>query len=403
MTILVTENCRLCRFTECVAVCPVACFHADDDMVYIDNDVCIDCRACIPVCPVKAILAEEDLAESQIHWIEVNAEKSKSLPVVEDKQHAAADGRKPPRRARLLAAGYSRRRSLDDIRRRNPTAPGGDRGQRSERVLCRRGVAAPAHRRAGRHVRSAADAVRLGSRRGRAGPPEDQTSHPGLRQDRAVAWFHFSRQCRDRPHRDDRATARRLSCRRPGQRRERRPAPRHCRRGPCGQSHRHRVRRLVQRAPRLPRSQSSIFPATAPWSSARATSPETSPAFSPRRSTTCAEPTSPSTRSTRWPAAESAISTSSAGGGRHRSSSRRSSSRSSDESAIAPPSWPATISRSAWPAPPKSRMDAGTTPGRTCRCYGLLPRRQRSTASDAYGFAFSKLRCESTDRAESIR
>ncbi|MEA2926577.1 MAG: ferredoxin [Alphaproteobacteria bacterium] len=86
MTILVTENCRLCRFTECVAVCPVACFHADDDMVYIDNDVCIDCRACIPVCPVKAILAEEDLAESQIHWIEVNAEKSKSLPVVEDKQ-----------------------------------------------------------------------------------------------------------------------------------------------------------------------------------------------------------------------------------------------------------------------------------------------------------------------------
>src|SRR4051812_22867435 len=86
MTILVTENCRLCRFTECVAVCPVACFHADDDMVYIDNDVCIDCRACIPVCPVKAILAEEDLAESQIHWVEVNAEKAKSLPALEDKQ-----------------------------------------------------------------------------------------------------------------------------------------------------------------------------------------------------------------------------------------------------------------------------------------------------------------------------
>ena len=68
--------------------------------------------------------------------------------------------------------------------------------------------------------------------------------------------------------------------------------------------------------------------------------------------------------------------------------------------AIAPPSWPATISRSARPAPPKSRMGAGTTPGRTCRCYGLLRRRQRPTASDAYGFAFSRLRCESTDRAE---
>jgi ferredoxin len=55
-------------------------------MVYIDNDICIDCRACIPVCPVKAILAEDDLAEAQIHWIAVNAEKSRGLALIEEKQ-----------------------------------------------------------------------------------------------------------------------------------------------------------------------------------------------------------------------------------------------------------------------------------------------------------------------------
>src|SRR5260370_7547033 len=84
MTIVVTDNCQLCRFTECVSVCPVACFHTDDRMVYIDNDVCIDCRACIPVCPVKAILAEEDLSAEQMHWVAQNAEKSPPLPVPPD-------------------------------------------------------------------------------------------------------------------------------------------------------------------------------------------------------------------------------------------------------------------------------------------------------------------------------
>jgi ferredoxin len=86
MTIVVTDNCRLCRFTECLAVCPVACFHADDEMVYIDNDTCIDCRACIPVCPVKAIYSEDDLPADKIHWVGINADKSRTLPVVDAKQ-----------------------------------------------------------------------------------------------------------------------------------------------------------------------------------------------------------------------------------------------------------------------------------------------------------------------------
>lgn len=86
MTIVVTDNCRLCRFTECIAVCPVACFHADDEMVYIDNDTCIDCRACIPVCPVKAIYGEDDLPADKRHWVAINADKSRALPVIDLKQ-----------------------------------------------------------------------------------------------------------------------------------------------------------------------------------------------------------------------------------------------------------------------------------------------------------------------------
>ena len=46
MTTVVTDNCRGCRFTDCVAVCPVEAFHMDDEMLYINPDVCIDCSAC---------------------------------------------------------------------------------------------------------------------------------------------------------------------------------------------------------------------------------------------------------------------------------------------------------------------------------------------------------------------
>ena len=86
MTTVVTDNCKDCRFTDCVLVCPVACFHGDDEMLYIDNDVCIDCAACIPECPVNAIYEEDDLPEDKRIWIEINAERAPNLPVVDEKQ-----------------------------------------------------------------------------------------------------------------------------------------------------------------------------------------------------------------------------------------------------------------------------------------------------------------------------
>lgn len=86
MTTVVTDNCKDCRYTDCVLVCPVACFHGDDEMLYIDNNVCIDCAACIPECPVEAIYEEDDLPEDKKIWIEINAERAPNLPIVEEKQ-----------------------------------------------------------------------------------------------------------------------------------------------------------------------------------------------------------------------------------------------------------------------------------------------------------------------------
>jgi ferredoxin len=82
----VTDNCQKCRFTECVAVCPVSCFHADNDMVYVDRDVCIECAACIPVCPVKAIFDTIDLPDDKRGWDAINETRARQLPVISKKQ-----------------------------------------------------------------------------------------------------------------------------------------------------------------------------------------------------------------------------------------------------------------------------------------------------------------------------
>lgn len=85
MTTIVTDNCQRCRFTECVTVCPVSCFHGDSEMLYIDPGVCIDCGACVPICPVEAI-HEDPISEDKQHWIKINAERAPRLPPISEKQ-----------------------------------------------------------------------------------------------------------------------------------------------------------------------------------------------------------------------------------------------------------------------------------------------------------------------------
>jgi ferredoxin len=83
---IVTDNCQLCRFTDCVSHCPVECFHCDDERLYIDPDVCVDCGACIPACPVQAIYDVVDIPDEKEPWIAINKQRAKVLPVVTEKQ-----------------------------------------------------------------------------------------------------------------------------------------------------------------------------------------------------------------------------------------------------------------------------------------------------------------------------
>ena len=101
MTHVVTDACHRCRYTECVDACPVECFHADAERLYIDPDVCIDCGACIPVCPVHAIVDAFDLPAGQEMWLEVNADMCATLPLITEKDAAL-----PTAEARRAELGF---------------------------------------------------------------------------------------------------------------------------------------------------------------------------------------------------------------------------------------------------------------------------------------------------------
>jgi ferredoxin len=82
MTHVVSEACIKCKYTDCVDVCPVDAFREGPNMLVIDPDECIDCAVCIPECPVEAIYAEDDLPQSQLEYLELNAELARQWPVI---------------------------------------------------------------------------------------------------------------------------------------------------------------------------------------------------------------------------------------------------------------------------------------------------------------------------------
>ncbi len=91
MTYVVTESCIKCKYTDCVDVCPVDCFHEGPNMLVIDPDECIDCTLCVAECPVEAIFAEDDVPENQRAFLKLNAELSKAWPTLTEKKDAPAD------------------------------------------------------------------------------------------------------------------------------------------------------------------------------------------------------------------------------------------------------------------------------------------------------------------------
>lgn len=91
MTYVVTEACICCKYTDCVDVCPVDCFHEGPNFLVIDPDECIDCTLCVAECPAEAIFAEDDLPEEQKQFTALNAELTKLWPVIVRKKDAPAD------------------------------------------------------------------------------------------------------------------------------------------------------------------------------------------------------------------------------------------------------------------------------------------------------------------------
>ena len=84
MTYVVTENCIRCKYTDCVDVCPVDCFHEGPNFLVIDPEECIDCDLCVPECPANAIFAEGDIPPGQEGFLALNEELAKPWPVINE-------------------------------------------------------------------------------------------------------------------------------------------------------------------------------------------------------------------------------------------------------------------------------------------------------------------------------
>ncbi len=86
MTMVVTKPCEGCKYTDCVVVCPVDCFHEGETMLFINPDDCIECWQCVSECPVEAIFQESEVPPEWHEYIELNRERAMVLPVITERR-----------------------------------------------------------------------------------------------------------------------------------------------------------------------------------------------------------------------------------------------------------------------------------------------------------------------------
>ncbi len=79
MAHVVTSKCSGCKFTDCVEICPVACFYELNHQLVIHPEECIDCTACVEMCPVQAIYVEGDVPPEFQASIELNPAEAKRV------------------------------------------------------------------------------------------------------------------------------------------------------------------------------------------------------------------------------------------------------------------------------------------------------------------------------------
>ena len=93
MAHVVTNKCVGCKFTDCVLVCPVACFYELEKQLVIHPEECIDCMACVDECPVHAIYAVDDVPSEFQSDIEFNATEARR---VKESGQGAIETKKDP-------------------------------------------------------------------------------------------------------------------------------------------------------------------------------------------------------------------------------------------------------------------------------------------------------------------
>ena len=83
MTYIVNDKCIMCKYTDCVEVCPVDCFYEGENMLVIHPDECIDCGVCEPECPPEAILPDTEPGADV--WVTLNQEMAEIWPNITQK------------------------------------------------------------------------------------------------------------------------------------------------------------------------------------------------------------------------------------------------------------------------------------------------------------------------------
>jgi len=94
MTYVVTDNCILCKHTDCVDVCPVDCFYEGPNFLVISPDECIDCDDCVPACPVDAIYKDDDLPEEKKEFLLLNEELAQVWPNITEQKDPLPEAEK---------------------------------------------------------------------------------------------------------------------------------------------------------------------------------------------------------------------------------------------------------------------------------------------------------------------
>ncbi|MFL2831837.1 MAG: ferredoxin FdxA [Candidatus Puniceispirillaceae bacterium] len=86
MTYIVNDKCIMCKYTDCVEVCPVDCFYEGENMLVIHPDECIDCGVCEPECPPEAILPDTEPGADV--WVALNQEMAEIWPNITQRINA---------------------------------------------------------------------------------------------------------------------------------------------------------------------------------------------------------------------------------------------------------------------------------------------------------------------------